>query len=383
MSASSSVAVNSASGQGARRQQVRQDASSGASASGQVLPEPILEERAWMLLVSKGQRSKSLGNLVLEFYRRFVPQPSGFSNCETMSEAWALLVDKARCHPAMQKIVAYHYMYNDLSASGQGRGKHQRDHNKSWGKHPVEIIATCVVIAQSPPIDLGKSAEVAGFYFSSLKEQHELPAKVPQTMSEAQEVPLAKMYIELQEQELIEQHLKIGHDMQLRQLENSHQEEMHQQQQQLRRIDAAIDHFKEVLAEKEKSRFALVDAMDELKTNQEEQKAELQDLQQQQLSYSGLGGEVRETLRTHIANESEWGIRVAAYFDRKPFVGESEEKEIDRDVIEDMRNMLRELDQVWLPQPQAPAAAQSASRSRSPRRLERQRLPASLSRMQI
>ena len=202
-------------------------------------------------------------------------------------------------------------------------------------------------------------------------------------MSEAQEVPLAKMYIELQEQELIEQHLKIGHDMQLRQLENSHQEEMHQQQQQLRRIDAAIDHFKEVLAEKEKSRFALVDAMDELKTNQEEQKAELKELQFEQLSFSALGGEVRETLRAHIASESEWGIRVAAYFDRKPFVGESEEKEIDRDVIEDMRNMLRELEQVWLPQPQAPAAAQSASRSRSPRRLERQRLPASLSRMQI
>ena len=73
---------------------------------------------------------------------------------------------------------------------------------------------------------------------------------------------------------------------------------------------------------------------------------------------------------------------MAARFDRQSVVGESEEN--NRDVIEDMRNMLNELEQVWLePQPQAPAAAQSASRSRSPRRLERQRLPASLSRMQI
>ena len=80
-------------------------------------------------------------------------------------------------------------------------------------------------------------------------------------MSEAQEVPLAKMYIELQEQELIEQHLKIGHDMQLRQLENSHQEEMHQQQQQLRRIDAAIDHFKEVLLSTTQTPYVVMDTL--------------------------------------------------------------------------------------------------------------------------
>ena len=52
-------------------------------------------------------------------------------------------------------------------------------------------------------------------------------------MSEAQEVPLAKMYIDLQEQEVIAEHLKIGHDMQRRQLESSHKEDMHQQEQKL------------------------------------------------------------------------------------------------------------------------------------------------------
>ena len=346
-SGSSSFAADSASGQGVREQQMLM---------------------AWNFLVRKVQWYQSLQVLVLENYRNCAPMPQiidcwrAHTNSENMVNAWTFLVDKARTHQALEKIVESHYLMNNLAASGQGDRC-----SMSWGVNPVDIVAACVAVANSSPINHARSVKLAGRYRQLTAWQHGPPAKVPRTMLEARAVPLAKEYGDLQVQEVIAQELKEGHRLQEQELERSQAQERSSQEQRLQRARHAVDHAKQVLEEKLKAQNALADGTMAMLEEQRKQMDELQELQKEQLSYQDQGSVDGRDLSTQAKAVLEL-LRKHMRYEQTSDVGRDASK-----LLQDMREILRQLSDAWYGRHSASGQGSRSmrrhgSRSRSRRR---------------
>ena len=308
---------------------------------------------AWNFLVRKVRRYQSVQVLVLENYRNCAPMPQ-IIGWGAYCAAWIFLVDKARTHQALEKIVESHYLMNNLAASGQGDRC-----SMSWGVNPVDIVAACVAVANSSPINHARSVKLAGRYRQLTAWQHGPPAKVPRTMLEARAVALAKEYGDLQVQEVVAQELKERHRLQEQELRRSQDQERSSQEQRLQRARHAVDHAKQVLEEQLKAQNALADGTMAMLEEQRKQMDELQELQKEQLSYQDEGSvDVLDLLRKHMR------------YEQTSDVGRDASK-----LLQDMREMLRQLSDAWYGPHIAPQRIVTGRchGSRSPRRQQQQR----------